>query len=51
MPRIREILHAVKDPSKRNLVETVIEAFETNVLSVSDELPTGKVANRVPSLS
>ncbi|PIK54299.1 putative hydroxylysine kinase [Apostichopus japonicus] len=41
MPRIRDILHTVDDPLKRQLIETVIEDFKTNVLPIKEDLPKG----------
>ncbi|XP_071845386.1 hydroxylysine kinase-like [Apostichopus japonicus] len=41
MPRIRDIVHTVDDPLKRQLIETVIEDFKTNVLPIKEDLPKG----------
>lgn len=41
-PNLDEFLYVIKDTSKKELIEQVLESFKKNVLSKSNELQKGK---------
>ncbi|CAD7079448.1 unnamed protein product [Hermetia illucens] len=41
VPRLKEFVYVIKDPARAEMVEQVIEAFETHVLSQTDKFEKG----------